>query len=165
MAPEQGHDSVAFMAEHPNVILLRTFSKGYSLAGIRLGFGLGAEALIAPMATKVRDSYNVDGVAQALGLAAWQDQAHRARTATRIRRERTRVREALIARGFAVPESHANFVHATPPAGSSAHDLFLDLKNKGVLVRYFAHPGDALRITIGGRAENDALLNALPVTS
>ncbi len=164
VAPEQGHDSIAFMAEHSNVILLRTFSKGYSLAGLRLGFGLGAEALITPMATKVRDSYNVDGIAQALGLAAWQDQAHRARNAERIRHERTRVRGALIARGFAVPESHANFVHVTPPAGMSAQAFFLDLKDKGVLVRYFAHPGDALRITIGSEAENDALLAALPVT-
>ncbi len=161
VAPKQEHNSLALIAEHPNVILLRTFSKGYALAGLRLGFGLGNEALIAPMATKVRDSYNVDGIAQALGLAAWQDQAHKAKNTARIRAERERVRAALIAEGFEVPESHANFVHATPPAGVFAQNLFADLKSKGVLVRYFAHPGDALRITIGSEAENDAMLGAL----
>ena len=161
VAPEAHHNSLALIADHANVILLRTFSKGYSLAGLRLGFGIGDEALIAPMANKVRDSYNVDGVAQTLGLAAWQDQSHMRRNAARIRAERERVRAALTALGFDIPESHANFVYAKPPAGVSARGLYEHLRDKGVLVRFFADPGDALRISIGSQAENNALLSAL----
>lgn len=159
--PELGYDSLRLLAEHPNVLLLRTFSKGYSLAGLRLGFGLGNEALIEPMASKVHDSYNLDRLAQVLGLAAWRDQPHMRQNAEKIRRERVRVHRALLVYGFTVPESQANFVYAAPPVGVSAEHLYASLKDLGVLVRHFAEPGDALRISIGSEAENDVLLNAL----
>ena len=161
VAPELGYNSLALLAEHPNVLLLRTFSKGYSLAGLRLGFGLGGEALITPMATKVRDSYNVDGLAQALGLAAWRDRAHMRRNAGKVRAERERVTRTLTELGFLVAESQANFVHARAPAGVSAERLWQGLKARGVLVRFFDDSEDALRITIGSQADNDAMLGAL----
>ncbi len=77
--PEIGYESTTMVAACPNVLLLRTLSKGYSLAGLRLGYGLGAEQLVAPMLSKTKDSYNVDAIAQALGTAALDDSQIRGR--------------------------------------------------------------------------------------
>ena len=75
--PALAHDTTSLIARHPNILLLRTLSKGYSLAGLRLGYGLGNAALVAPILDKTKDSYNVDGIAQILGAAALEDTASR----------------------------------------------------------------------------------------
>jgi histidinol-phosphate aminotransferase len=162
--PDLQHDAVALLREFDNVLLLRTLSKGYSLAGLRFGFGLGTRSLIEPMLTKTRDSYNMDALAQALGGAAFSDQAYAGSTWLRVRLERERLREELALRGLDAPTSQANFLLVTvPPEHPQALGIHEALKQRDILVRYFDAPRlqDKLRITIGDRNQNDRLLAAL----
>ncbi len=163
--PALGHDTTPLLRDFDNVLLVRTLSKGYSLAGLRFGFVAGDAGLIEPMAAKVRDSYNQDVLAQELAGAAFADQAYAGKTWERVREDRERLRAALLARGFEVPRSQANFLLATPPDFDQAATaaMFENLKARGILVRYLDHPrlARALRITVGTPAENDALLAAL----
>ncbi len=157
--PEIGHRTLELIEQCPNVLLLRTFSKAYSLAGLRLGFGLGAASLIEPM-IKVRDSFNVDALAQRLGLAAWEDEAYTRTTLNEIRQERARITDELRGLGFEVPDSQTNFVNGRPPDGVEPESLLKSLKAKGILVRYFPR-SDSIRITVGTPEQNQALLEAL----
>ena len=161
--PALGYDLVPLIAEHENLLLLRTFSKGYSLAGLRVGYGLGASSLIAPMLWKTRDSYNLDAIAQRLAETALAQRGYSAETWRKVRAERARVSEALRALGYDVPASQTNFVLAQVPAGKDAPALLQQLEAGGVLVRYFAAPrlDRALRITIGTPEQNDRLLALL----
>ncbi|MYD87430.1 MAG: aminotransferase class I/II-fold pyridoxal phosphate-dependent enzyme [Acidobacteria bacterium] len=111
---------------------------------------------------KVKDSYNVDAVAAAVGAAAVRDVAYTRETVERIRRTRARLGRALADRGFRIWPSQANFVLARPADGD-ARRLYHGLRERGVLVRYFAEPGlaDKLRITIGTEQETTRLLSAL----
>jgi len=86
--PEIGHETSTMVAAYPNVLLLRTLSKGYSLAGLRLAYGLGAAELVAPMLSKTKDSYNVDAIAQAVGAAALEDVRSAARLVSYARHRR-----------------------------------------------------------------------------
>jgi histidinol-phosphate aminotransferase len=163
--PQLEHNLIPLLQKHDNLILLRTLSKGYSLAGVRYGYGIGCEQLIAPMVTKTRDSYNVDAIAQRIATAALHDQAHARLSWERVRSERARVQRALESLGFKVPSSQSNFLLATVPAGKLglATELQRGLEARGILVRHFAEPRleDALRITIGTPEQNDRLLAAL----
>ena len=163
--PALRHDTVNLTRAFDNVLLLRTLSKGYSLAGLRLGFLLGNPSLIEPMLTKTRDSYNVDTLAQTIACAAFSDLAYAERTWEDVRTERRRLRDALKHRGWDVPVSQTNFLLATPPAGRnvSARAIYEGLKQRAILVRYFDAPrlDDKLRITIGDPAQNERLLSAL----
>lgn len=163
--PALGHDTIDLVRKFDNVLLLRTLSKGYSLAGLRLGFGIGAPSLIEPMLTKTRDSYNIDAIAQTLACAAFADVPYAEQTWARVRVERQRLRDTLLSRGFDVPPSQTNFVLAGVPAGKApgAAALYSALKDRGILVRYFDLPrlDDKLRITVGDAAQNDRLLAAL----
>ena len=143
------------------VIVLRTLSKSHGLAGLRLGFGIAHPDLLAGLA-KVKDSYNVDAVAAAVGAAAVRDVAYTRETVERIRRTRARLGRALADRGFRIWPSQANFVLARPADGD-ARRLYHGLRERGVLVRYFAEPGlaDKLRITVGTEQETTRLLSAL----
>jgi histidinol-phosphate aminotransferase len=162
--PALNHDATRLIGACDNVLLLRTLSKGYSLAGLRFGFGLAAPRLLAPMLTKTRDSYNMDALSQALGCAAFADRPYAASTWERVRAERGRLRAALASRGFASPDSQANFLLATVDMDRvPAATVYRELKARGILVRYFDAPRlrDKLRITIGERSQNDRLLAAL----
>jgi len=161
--PALGHDATELVKKHDNVLLLRTLSKGYSLAGLRFGYGLGAESLIAPMLWKTRDSYNVDALAQAAATAALENRAYAQASWERVRSERVRLRDALAALGFRVHPSQSNFVLAHVPARKNARALRDQLEQHGLLVRYFDAPriDDALRITVGTEAQNDRLVAAL----
>jgi histidinol-phosphate aminotransferase len=120
--------------------------------------------LIAPMLEKTRDSYNVDSVAQRLAKAAILDRVYATSTWDRVRAERERMTAELVALGYEVPASESNFVLATAPKkGPTAKALHDALESRGILVRYFAAPrlDDKLRITIGTRAQNDRLIEAL----
>jgi histidinol-phosphate aminotransferase len=144
-----------------NVIILRSMSKGYSLAGIRFGFGIACKELIAGL-MKVKDSYNVDALANAAATAAIKDQEHFRKNVEKVQEERARLTERLRDIGFVVGDSHANFVFAqstTTPAG----DIYEALADRGIYVRYFNLPGleDKLRITVGKRKQNDRLLDVL----
>lgn len=143
------------------VIVLRTLSKSHGLAGLRLGFGIAHPDLLSGLA-KVKDSYNVDAVAAAVGAAAVRDVAYTRETVERIRGTRARLGRALAGRGFRIWPSQANFVLARPADGD-ARRLYHGLRERGILVRYFAEPGlaDKLRITVGTEQETTRLLSAL----
>lgn len=146
-----------------NIMVLRTFSKSYSLAGMRIGLAFGPAALIAEL-MKVKDSYNLTRVSISAATAALQDQEWMRANVARVCATRTRLRAALIERRFEVPPSDANFLLARRP-GKNQQALYQALKGQGILVRYFATPelNDALRITVGTDEETDALLKALDV--
>ena len=148
--------------EFDNVLVTRTLSKSYSLAGLRLGFAYGSRKLIGGM-YKVKDSYNVDAIAQAVALAAYQDRAYHRKTVAAVVKTRKAFSKALAKRGWDVLPSDANFVFAKPPAPARAADLFAALKKREIFVRYFPGPltGDRLRITIGTDEQMATLLAAL----
>jgi histidinol-phosphate aminotransferase len=161
--PALAHDTVPLIAEFDNVMILRTFSKGYSLAGLRMAYGIGSRNLVDPMQYKTKDSYNTDLIAQILALASITDQAYAADTWAKVRSERTRVSQALSGLGFSMPVSQSNFLLARVPTGQDAERIYQGLKQQGILVRYFKVPElqDSLRISIGTPTENDRLLAAL----
>ncbi|WP_205769873.1 histidinol-phosphate transaminase [Microvirga sp. KLBC 81] len=163
--PAIAHDTVNLVRECDNVLLLRTMSKGYSLAGLRLGYGIGSPSLVAPMVLKTKDSYNVDVVVQRLGEAALRHQEEAAASWEFVRAERRRMARELSARGLACAPSQANFLLATMtsrPSGA-ARRLLQRLADEEVFVRWFDQERlrDSLRISIGTAEENDALLAAL----
>lgn len=160
--PDRGYDSTPLVRDLPNVLLLRTMSKGYSLAGLRFAYGLGSPTLIQPMLTKTKDSYNVDAVAQALATASLRHRDEAAKTWQAVRSERTRMTEALTTRGYACPPSQTNFLLADVPGGN-APSVYRTLAEDGIYVRWFDQDRlrDKLRISIGTPQENDALLAAL----
>lgn len=162
--PDIGYDAIPLLESVDNVLILRSLSKGYSLAGLRFGYGIGPASLIEPMLTKTRDSYNLDYVSQRLAAAALADQEYATRSWALVRAERTRLRDALAPLGFDAAPSQGNFLLATDMNGpGSARETVLALKDEGILVRYFDIDRlcDKLRISIGTPEENDRLLAAL----
>ncbi|MBE9017765.1 histidinol-phosphate transaminase [Chroococcidiopsidales cyanobacterium LEGE 13417] len=147
--------------KHDNVIILRTLSKGYSLAGIRLGFAVANPGLIAGL-MKVKDSYNVDAIACIVGVAALQDQAHKNANAEKIKTSRATLASELQKLNFDICPSQANFLLARSPHGNAEY-LYQSLKTRGILVRYFSQPRleDKLRITVGTDEQNARLVKAL----
>lgn len=148
--------------EFENVIICRTLSKGYSLAGLRLGFGIAQPTLLSGL-FKVKDSYNVDAIASLVGAAAIRDQVYQQECVEKVKASRAQLAIALKSLGFTVPESQANFLWVTPPIGQQAEAIYLTLKERGILVRYFKQPGldDHLRITVGTEEQNQTLIEAL----
>ena len=162
-------NALELVNKHENVIVLRTLSKGYSLAGLRLGFGIANPSLLSGL-IKVKDSYNVDAIACAVGAAAIADQNHKKNNTQKVEKERTRMTTALQELGFHVWPSQANFLLAgvskkflEKSALDNAESLYQLLKNQGILVRYFKQPrlADKLRITIGTPEQNEMLILAL----
>ena len=153
---------LATAKDNRNVIVMRTFSKSYSLAGLRVGYCIGPEDLVEAL-YKVKDSYNVDAIAQAVALAAYQDRTYHRKTVAAVVKTRKAFSKALAKRGWDVLPSDANFVFAKPPAPGRAADLFAALKKREIFVRYFPGPltGDGLRITIGTDEQMATLLAAL----
>ena len=149
-------------AQHENLVVLRTFSKSYSLAGARLGLLFAAPALVTEL-TKVKDSYNVNVITQALGVAALEDRDHHRQLVGQTLVQRARLEAALTAIGFTWPESAANFLLCTPPPGARAETIYSALRAQGLLVRWWSTPElrDRLRITVGKPEDNDRLLAAL----
>jgi histidinol-phosphate aminotransferase len=144
-----------------NVIILRSMSKGYSLAGLRFGFGIANENLINGL-MKIKDSYNVDAVAITAAAAAIQDQQYFKNNVKKIKIERKFLTEKLTELGFEVPASQANFVFAKP-LKMRAIDTYEKLKDRNIYVRYWAYPDikDKLRISVGTDQQNEKLINAL----
>jgi histidinol-phosphate aminotransferase len=145
----------------PNVIVLRSMSKGYSLAGLRAGLGFAQPALIEGL-VKVKDSYNIDAVAIQIAAAAILDQSYHRQNVQKVKTERRRVIDSLRQMGFVVPDSAANFILAQSQV-IRADVLFEKLAEQDIYVRYFRLPGleDKLRITIGTPEQNDKLLAAV----
>ncbi len=150
--------------KHRNVLILRTLSKGYSLAGLRFGYGIGHRKLIAGL-NKVKDSYNCDAISVLLATEAITDQEAMQENARKVRQERERLTQRLHQAGFAVPKSQANFLLARMPPGCalSAKQLYKQLKERAVYVRYLeqTHLADCVRITVGTPEQNETLLETM----
>jgi len=157
-----GDNCLSLLAQHDNVLISRTLSKGYGLAGLRFGYAIGHRDVIAQMA-KVKDSYNCDAIAIAAASAALDDQSYAREHWAMVCSERSRLTSELERRGFAVIPSRGNFVLATTPGATCARPLYEALKSSGVLVRFFARPGldDKLRISVGTPEETSMLLDAI----
>jgi len=155
-------NAIGLVSEIDNLIVLRTLSKSYGLASLRVGLGFAAAALIAEL-DKVRDSYNLDLLAQAGARAALSDQDYLRKTVALVVKERQYLTAELRQLGFKVEPSQTNFIFVTPPAGVPAVTMQAALENSGFLVRYFADPDLAhgLRITIGLRSEMDQLISSI----
>jgi len=151
----------ALVKDFDNVIILRSMSKGYSLAGLRFGYAIAKPDLIIGL-IKVKDSYNVDAVAIAIATAAIRDQDYFRKTVEKIIAERTRLTGQLRNLGFDVPDSSSNFILAECK-NSRAAEIYEKLTRRNIFVRYFAYPElkEKLRITIGTPEQNDTLLSAL----
>jgi len=148
--------------ELDNVVVLRTFSKSHSLAGMRLGL-LFASARIVDGLWKVKDSYNLDRLAIVAGAASLRDVEWTAANARKVVATRTRLNSELTALGFDVVPSQSNFIFARMKSAEKAAGAYRFLKEKGILIRYFPARllDDGIRITVGTDAEIDALLAAL----
>jgi len=165
----RGGDALSLVQQFSNILLLRTLSKGYSLAGLRFGYAIAQPSLLKQI-EKVRDSYPVDALAIAAATAAISDQTYFNQTRQQVIAERTRLAAELKSLGFSLPDSHSNFLLATVPnhiaPGSpggpppSAKQLYESLKSRGILVRYWDLPriSDKIRITIGNPEQNNKLL-------
>ncbi len=149
--------SLGWVRDGGNVVVLRTFSKAYGLAGLRVGYGI-APREVAQAVERVRPPFNVGSLAQAAALAAWSDAAYVRRSVALARRERRWLERALARRGYAPVPSQANFVFLPLPSGT-ARSLFTRLLRLGVIIR---PAGEAsVRITVGTRPQNARLLQAL----
>ena len=145
-----------------NVVVLRSFSKSFSLAGLRVGLAFGSPELLTGLRT-VKDSYNVNRLSQVAAVAALEDMATMEANVARVRKTRAALAAGLWELGFHVLPSEANFVFARRP-GQDLGPLARALAARDILVRHFAAPDlrDALRITVGSDAEVAALLAELP---
>jgi histidinol-phosphate aminotransferase len=151
-------DGLSLLAEFPNVVVLRTFSKAYGLAGLRVGYAIAADPAITAALRQTQVPFAVTTVAQAAALASLEPQAEKElldRVADLVA-ERARVRAALRDLDYEVPPSQANFVWL--PLGDATADWAAGCEERKVIVRAFA--GSGVRITIGTPAENDRLIAA-----
>jgi histidinol-phosphate aminotransferase len=146
--------------KNPNVVVTRSFSKYYALAGIRFGFAMADPALVREFG-KVKDSYNCDVLSLSAATAAIRDQAYYAGLRAKILASRERMSAALPGLGYTVTPSHANFVWCRRE--KPVKPVYEALKATGILVRYmnYAGYGDGLRITVGTDEEIDRLLAEL----
>lgn len=153
--------ALGLVKQYPNVVVTRTFSKSYSLAGMRLGLAVARPELVAAL-DKIRDHYHLDRLALVAASAALRDQAHLQSTVTCLRATRGHFVAGLATLGYTVIPSQANFVFATPP-DRNGRRVYDALYARKILVRYFADPllAHGMRITIGTDAEMGATLTAL----
>lgn len=156
-----GSNCLDLVRSNERIMVSRSLSKSYALAGLRFGFVVAQPNVIEQL-QKVKDSYNCDALAIAGATAAIDDQAWLHDNVARVRAGRMRLGHSLREMGFEVADSHANFVWATHPTAPH-EELYVALKMEGVLVRYmrFAEWGDGLRISVGTEAQVDALLSLL----
>jgi histidinol-phosphate aminotransferase len=150
---------VGLVKDLNNVIILRTLSKGYSLAGLRFGYGIAQKGLIEGL-MKVKDSYNADGIAIEAATAAIKDQAYFKANVEKVKTERARLTAALCGMGVTAIQSYTNFILAEVK-GITAKEVYERLAAQNIYIRYFAELGDRLRISVGTAEENGRLLGAL----
>ena len=148
------------LASRGNVLLLRTFSKSYGLAGMRIGFALGSRELIEAL-DSVKDSYSVDRLAIVAAVAAIEDEAHHRGLVEEVVRNRGELARSLRGLRFEVVDSATNFVFARPPM--PAAQVVAALRERQVLVRHYDREPIAgwIRITVGTREQHEKLLAGL----
>ncbi len=161
------YDSVSWLRDFPNLIISRTFSKAYGLAGLRVGYAL-AGVLVADMLNRVRQPFNVNSVAQAAAVAALQDEVFLRRTCELNQAGMEQITQGLTRLGLEFIPSYGNFVCcriANPgqSGGKGAGQIYCRLLELGVIVRPIANYGmpDYLRVSIGLESENEKFLSAL----
>lgn len=164
-----GESVISLLKDYENLIVVRTFSKSYSLAGMRVGFALASEGIIRIL-DRVRDAYNVDRLAQAAALAAFEDVEYFETQVQKVIATREATQAQFDAFGWFTYPSASNFLFTEPKdaAGNTgadvARELFEDLKQARVLVRYFPnHPLTCsfIRVSIGTDVEMEAFLTAV----
>jgi len=150
-------DSVQLFREHKNLLTLRTFSKAYGLAGLRVGYGIGDTPVLEAM-NRLRTPFNLTGVSQAAAIAALDDTEHVNRSIRENATERTRLTRGLTELGLRPVRSHANFIFID--IGPDAQELYNEVLHEGVIVRPLGWMGmpEAMRVSVGIAEENDKLL-------
>jgi len=152
--------AIGLLERHSNLIVTRSLSKGYGLAGLRFGYLIARPEIVEGL-VKLKDSYNCDTLSLVAAAAALDDQPYLARTRSVILATRRRLTDAVRSLGYDVPESRSNFIWCTggPPAAAT----YEALKARKILVRLMRYPGhpDGLRITVGTDPEIDLLLDEL----
>lgn len=161
-----GESCIPLLDRYDNLLVVQTCSKSRSLAGARLGFAFGSEALIADLNT-IRSSinpYNVNRMTQAIGIASFAAEDDRVANCQVIMENRAYTADELEKLGFRVLPSLANFLFVSHPA-CPARELYEALRARGILVRWFNRPriDNWLRITVGDRQQMDALQAALKI--
>jgi histidinol-phosphate aminotransferase len=159
-APEDRQDLLAGGAR--NLLLLRSFSKSYALAGMRIGYALGHPALVEALDLE-KDSYNLDRLALVAAATAVADATYHERLVGYVVAERAWLSDQLRRAGFEVVPSATNFVFARPPAGHPAAALQAALRERRILVRHYDREPIAgwFRVSVGSREQHQALLGAL----
>ena len=154
-------DNALSLVRSPGVIVSRSFSKSYALAGVRFGFAV-ADAAVVRELLKVKDSYNCDVLSLAAATAALEDQECFRAIRAKVLATRGRMHEALTRLGFTIPSSRANFVWCRRD-DRPVKPIYEELKRRGILVRYMNYEGsgDGLRISVGTDAEIDRLLEEM----
>ncbi|WP_214365643.1 histidinol-phosphate transaminase [Pseudonocardia sp. H11422] len=148
-------DGMTLLDAHPNLVVLRTFSKAYRLAGLRVGYAVGAPDVVLAL-RKVCSPFSVSSGAQAGAIAALDHAAELLASCAEVVSERTRVRDALLAAGYTVPPTQANFVWL--PLGERSAPFAAHCLDHKVIVRPFAP--DGVRVTVSTPEENDAFVDA-----
>ncbi len=162
-----GKSAVSLIDKFNNLLIVQTFSKSRSLAGLRVGFAMGNEMLISALNT-VKDSFNsypLDKLAQNAARIAMEDKKHFNNNCSKIIKTREFTVKALITLGWEVIPSRANFIFIQKK-GISGSEIYKTLKNKGLLVRYFGHKGieNFVRVTIGKKENMEVFLELLETT-
>ncbi len=157
-ADGEGRSALQLIHRYPNLVVLRSFSKSFSLAGMRIGLAFASEEIIQDL-IKVKDSYNLGRLSLVSATVALEDLSWMLRNIERVQKTRKRLTRGLEKLGYAVYPSQANFVMARKE-GIALRGIYEELKRRGILVRYFDVPGlrDALRITVGTPKEITTLL-------
>jgi histidinol-phosphate aminotransferase len=159
-----GESAVALIDSYTNLLVVHTLSKSRSLAGMRIGYGMGSAELIEGL-ERIKNSFNPFPLGQlqiAAAIASFEDQDYFQQTCKRIISSREQVSEQLQNLGFEVLPSQANFVFARH-SNRPAQELSLALREQGLIVRHFKKPriDEFLRITIGTEQQNALLIAAL----
>ena len=159
LPPELRHPSIDWVRRFPNLLVSRSFSKAFGLAGLRVGYGV-AQAELTDLLNRVRQPFNCNSLAQAAAVAALADEAFVERSVEVNRRGMAQVTAALDAMGLRYLPSHGNFVLVQVGDGAA---VYLGLLKRGVIVRPVANYGlpQWLRVTIGLPKENDRFITAL----
>ena len=152
----QGVSDVDLMRNHPNLIVVRTFSKSFGLAGLRVGYGVGRGEVIETL-SRLADCYNVNRISQAAAIAALECASYYQEKVGLICADRDWLAAELRERGFNVPESHGNFLFAFHDRAESIYET---LREKEIFVRHFGSGvlAGGIRISIGTRSQLEALL-------
>ncbi|TGK53546.1 histidinol-phosphate transaminase [Leptospira kanakyensis] len=147
------------IVNHPNLVVSRTFSKSYALAGLRVGYLVGSLDVISWI-RKLKDSYNVGILEQVVAETSYADKEYFLEKRSLVISERKKLKIELESIGFTIPDSSTNFLFCKPKSGVSPESLYLQLKEKNILIRYFSTgiSKDYIRITIGTPEENGKLL-------